>query len=310
MVSIIYSDQFLNHKTGRLHPEKPERLTAIVKAIKAASWANQIEWKEPTSLAQRDSLPWVQRVHDAKYIENVKEIADTGGGFIDMDTPVCSQSYEIALLAVNAWCDGVDTGIETGKPVFVLARPPGHHAEKETGMGFCLFSNAAIAAYYALDYPEINRVAIVDWDVHHGNGTQSLVQDSPNIAYCSLHQFPSYPGTGNASESGKFNNVLNIPLSPGSGFSEYQTAFEQKILPFLKNFSPDLLIISAGYDANQDDPLASINLHPEDYGVFTHQCLGVTHRVIMGLEGGYHLRALAQSVLATLQACLKTSLNL
>jgi acetoin utilization deacetylase AcuC-like enzyme len=171
-------------------------------------------------------------------------------------------------------------------------------------MGFCLFSNAAIAAYYALEQPGIHRVAILDWDVHHGNGTQDIVETDARIAYCSLHQSPCYPGTGKASERGSYKNVLNLPMSPGSRVAEYQAMFEQRVMPFLKEFQPDLLIVSAGYDANADDPLAGIALEPEDFGVFTKYCLQLTPRIVFGLEGGYHLTALAQSVVATMESCL------
>jgi acetoin utilization deacetylase AcuC-like enzyme len=173
-------------------------------------------------------------------------------------------------------------------------------------MGFCLFSNAAIAAHYALTQPEIHRVAILDWDVHHGNGTQASVEHHPQIAYCSLHEFPHYPGTGAANERGDYNNVLNVPMGAGSTLADYQPLFEQKIVPFLKNFQPDLLLVSAGYDAVRDDPLASICLDPEDYGVFTDYCLQMTPRILFGLEGGYDFSALAQSVVATLERCLFT----
>jgi acetoin utilization deacetylase AcuC-like enzyme len=246
----------------------------------------------------------VQQIHSFAYIKTVQEIANNGGGLLDADTPISPRSYDIALLAVSAWLDGVDQVLATQNPAFVLARPPGHHAERNTGMGFCLFSNAAIASFYALQQPGIQRVAILDWDVHHGNGTQEIVENNSQIAYCSLHQSPCYPGTGKATEQGKHNNVLNLPMPPGSTLADYQPLFEQKVMPFFQNFQPDLLIISAGYDANADDPLAGISLNPEDYGLFTHYCLQLTRRIVFGLEGGYHLTALAQSVVATIEQCL------
>lgn len=304
MLPVIYSDEFLQHNTGRFHPERPERLTAIVEALKAASWREKISWQLPTPVEERDPLPLVGKIHDPNYIKLVSAIATSGGGYLDGDTPVSARSYQVALLAVSAWLDGIDLVSRSSNPAFVLARPPGHHAEAERGMGFCLFSNAAIAAYYALEQTGISRVAILDWDVHHGNGTQDIVENHPQIAYCSLHQSPCYPGTGTASQRGAHNNVLNIPMKPGSAVVEYQQAFESQIMPFLSQFRPDLLIVSAGYDANAADPLASIELQPEDYGIFTDYCLQITRRIVFGLEGGYDLRSLAHSVVATIERCL------
>ncbi|MCL2927371.1 MAG: histone deacetylase [Trichodesmium sp. St16_bin4-tuft] len=306
MVSVIYSDEFLEHKTGILHPERPERLTAIVTALKAFPNNGQLQWHSPTPVQQRDSLlmTLLEKVHSRSHIKAVAEIADHGGGFLDTDTPVFVKSYDVALLAVSAWLDGVDLVLTNRKPTFVLARPPGHHAESIRGMGFCLFSNAAIAAHYALEKLDINKVAILDWDVHHGNGTQEIVETNENIAYCSLHQYPCYPGTGSAEEHGFYNNVLNLPMSPGSTIANYQKAFKEKVIPFLANFQPDLLIVSAGYDANHDDPLASISLQPEDYRLFTEYCLQITRKILFGLEGGYDLPSLSKSVLETIEACL------
>ncbi|MEA5598750.1 histone deacetylase [Rivularia sp. UHCC 0363] len=304
MFSLIYSDEFLEHLTGSGHPEKPERLSAIATALRSAAFSQQIEWILPTPVSENSPIPLIEEIHSPRYIRKVKEIAADGGGFLDTDTCVSPRSYDVALLAVNAWLDGVDIALETGKPAFVLARPPGHHAESDYAMGFCLFSNAAIAAFHALKKSEVNRVAILDWDVHHGNGTQAIVENNPQIAYCSLHQYPCYPGTGKSSERGINNNVLNLPIPPGSDISIYQPAFEKEVLPFLSSFQPDLLIVSAGYDANADDPLARINLQPQDYGLFTQYCLKVTSKIVFGLEGGYDLPALSRSVVATVESVI------
>lgn len=324
MLSVIYSEQFLAHNTGRFHPERPQRLTAIVEALSQAPFADQLLWQEPTPVITeadipsnlqvpapenpaiaRNIIPSILKVHSLDYVERVAKLARRGGGFLDSDTTVAEASYDTALLAVSAWLDGVDQVLDYDRRAFVLARPPGHHAERKTGMGFCLFSNAAIAAHYALTKPGIDRVAVLDWDVHHGNGTQEILQDHPHLAYCSLHQSPCYPGTGDPEEVGKYNNVLNIPMNPGSNINQYIPAFEEKVIPFLTKFAPDLLIISAGYDAAKDDPLAAINLLPEDYYAFTKYCLQVTPKICFGLEGGYHLGALSASVAATIQACLE-----
>ncbi len=305
MFPVIYSDEFLEHKTGYLHPEKPERLTAIASAIKAAAFAEQIEWRSPTPVSQAlDLMSVLQQAHSDRYIQKVQEIASTGGGYLNGDTPISPRSYDVALLAVSAWLDGINAVLANQNPAFVLARPPGHHAESDAGMGFCLFSNAAIAALYALQKPGIQRVAILDWDVHHGNGTQAIVESNEQIAYCSLHQYPCYPGTGRATERGFHNNVLNLPVPPGSDVAVYQPLFEKKIIPFLANFQPDLLIVSAGYDGNADDPLAMINLQPKDYGLFTDYCLKLTRKILFGLEGGYDFKTLSQSVVSTIERCL------
>jgi acetoin utilization deacetylase AcuC-like enzyme len=276
----------------------------VVKALKAAAWADQIDWQTPTPVQQRDLMPWVERVHHPQYVQALREFANRGGGRIDADTTVSPRSFEVAMLAVSAWMDGVDAVLAMDNPAFVLSRPPGHHAEPEQGMGFCLLSNAAIAAYYGLDQAGIERVAILDWDVHHGNGTQTIVEQHPKLAYCSTHQSPCYPGTGSAQEQGAHRNILNLPMKRGSTIADYKPAFEQKIIPFLQDFQPDLLIVSAGYDANAVDPLAGMELEPQDFGTLTQYCLQVTRRIVFGLEGGYHFDALSQSVAATIEQCL------
>ncbi|MGJ0606177.1 histone deacetylase family protein [Cylindrospermopsis raciborskii] len=302
MLPVIYSPEFLDHQTGSYHPERPERLTAIVQSLKTAEFAQKIQWLSPTPVNPQ-LMSWIEMAHSPNYIHKLAQIAGRGG-YLDGDTPISPRSYDIALLAVSAWLDGINQVLIEKNPAFVLARPPGHHAESSMGMGFCLFSNAAISALYALKQPGINRVAILDWDVHHGNGTQSIVEGYREIAYCSLHQYPAYPGTGKATETGFHQNVLNLPLAPGSDINDYQPLWKSQILPFLKSFNPDILIISAGYDAVENDPLASIRLQPEDFGLFTQYCLSVTRKILFGLEGGYDLESLSKSVNATIAACL------
>jgi acetoin utilization deacetylase AcuC-like enzyme len=303
MFPVIYSDDFLLHQTGAFHAEQPGRLTAVKSALAQVVWADRLEWKSPTPVKVRSPLPWIDRIHTPEYIQRVEQISKNGGGSIDPDTPVSPQTYDVALLAVNAWIDGVDTVMTSGEPAFVLARPPGHHAEPAYGMGFCIFSNAAIAATYALAHGA-ERVAILDWDVHHGNGTQRVVADNPQLAYCSLHEFPHYPGTGRATDRGDYDNLLNLPIDAGSSIEDYLPLFQTKVIPFLTAFDPDLLIISAGYDANYADPLANISLKPADFGIFTELCLQLTRKIVFGLEGGYDFDALGASVVATIDRCL------
>lgn len=302
--AIFYSPVFLSHDTGQIHPENAGRLTAIVQALKASPWADHLDWRDPTPADQRQVDRQIAALHDPLYLQKLQAFAADGGGYWDGDTAVSPPSYEVARLAVSAWLDGVDYVLQTGHSAFALVRPPGHHALRNSGMGFCLLANAAIAAHYAIQQPDIQRVAILDWDVHHGNGTQSLVEANPAIAYCSLHQFPAYPGTGRSTETGRHQNVLNLPMPPGSSSADYHRKFDQQAIPFLRAFNPDLLLISAGYDANAADPLASINLQPQDYATFTQFALRVTDRILFGLEGGYDYNALSQSVVATIGARL------
>ncbi len=304
MFPIFYSDQFLLHDPGDFHPESAERLIAIKAGLESEAWADQLDWRSPTPVQQRDLLPLLQRVHDSAYIDQVRQLCLQGGGQLDEDTVLSKDSYAVSLLAVSAWLDGLEMVLSSGEPAFVLARPPGHHAQRAQGQGFCIFNNEAIAATAALDEPDVHRVAILDWDVHHGNGTQTLVQDNPQVAYCSLHQSPLFPGTGTPTEHGRYNNVLNLIVFPGSTLADYEPLLEYKVLPFLTSFRPDLLIVSAGYDAIAADPLADICLQPEDYGLFSQYCLQVTRRILFGLEGGYDLEALPRAVAATIQPCL------
>ena len=307
---IIYSERFLDHDTGLYHPEKAGRLAAVVEAIANSQIAANIVWQEPTSLEVHqqnrfDLLQEVRRFHTQEYIDNLRNLTANGGGYLDGDTIACVDSYDVAMLAVSAWLDGLDLVLDSGRPAFVLARPPGHHARAHTGMGFCIFSNAAIAALSACDRLKLKRIAILDWDVHHGNGTQEAVWERSDIAYVSTHQFPFYPMTGYAHETGDHDNILNIPMRSGATISEYLPVFEKQIIPFLKNFNPDLLIISAGFDANADDPLAGVLLKPEDFGTFTKLCLEVTPKILFGLEGGYDFDSLSRSVIAVIEQCLK-----
>ena len=320
---IFYSSLFTAHDTGVGHPENAGRLRAAVDYLKECqqtdakdyAWARHLVWTEPSN---RSVLEHVYRVHDDRYVQALEAFADQGGGRIDSDTVVSAQSYQAALLAVAAWLDGIDWVWQQQASAFALTRPPGHHAERDRGMGFCLLNNAAIAAHYAISSsstgssstgsePGIRKVAILDWDVHHGNGTQHLIESNPQLAYCSFHQSPAYPGTGQTSETGQFNNVLNLPVPPGSQLSDYRQLWHQCAYPFLSDFGADLLIVSAGYDANQADPLAGVCLQPSDYAWFTQACQSLTPALLFGLEGGYDYAALSESIAATIRAALQSS---
>ncbi|WP_017326125.1 histone deacetylase [Synechococcus sp. PCC 7336] len=301
MLPVYYTDTFLEHLTGPDHYERPARLTTIVQALKTAPFCDLLEWREPPA----GSLADIARVHPPAYIETVKTLAESGGGMLDPDTPVSPKSYAAALLAVGAWIEGTRAAIATNQPAFVLCRPPGHHAEPSQGMGFCLFANAAIAALNALDRDDIHRVAVFDWDVHHGNGTQAIFWDNPNTAYASIHQSPLYPGTGKAEETGAHNNICNVPMPAGSTWADYKVAVETRIVPFIKSFNPDVLLVSAGFDCGEGDPLAEIKLPPSAFGAMAALCLDVTPRCMFGLEGGYLLENLERGWLSVTEACLK-----
>lgn len=290
-MNIIYSEKFLQHDTGTSHPECSARLNTVVSRLKNGKYQDQLTWVEPNPCSVDDLL----KIHTQQHISKVKTVCENGGGFLDADTPVCPESYEVALLSAGAWLTGIDF-VKKNESSFVLSRPPGHHAEADKAMGFCLFSNAALTATAALENPNIGKVAIFDWDVHHGNGTENIVKSNPDILYTSIHQFPFYPGTGFESIKGDHNNVINVPLSSGCRWSDYETAMEEKILPGILSFNPDLIIISAGFDAHLSDPLAGMNLTSEDFGKLTEMMLDIQPNLIFGLEGGYNLNALAESV--------------
>jgi acetoin utilization deacetylase AcuC-like enzyme len=301
VISVIYSDKFLEHDTGGWHPESPERLTAIVNSLKNSGYSAQLEWAAPLP-ATEEELEWV---HTRDHIEYVRQVALRGGGFLDGDTPVSAGSYDIALLSAGAWMMGVDIVLEKKQSAFVVSRPPGHHAERERGMGFCLFNNCALAVKYALQSEGINRVAVFDWDVHHGNGTQQILDLDERTAYCSIHQSRFYPGTGAREDCGPFNNVLNIPMPAGSDGDDYINLFEKEIGPFFNKFNPDMLIISAGFDACINDQLAGMNVETGDFGKLTNLCREIFPNLLVGLEGGYDLESLGSASVAVVKELLK-----
>ncbi len=296
----------VEHDPGSHHPESPARLRAVADALADPAFDALLRREAPR--ATREQL---ERVHPAGYVDFVlSSIPAEGHAAIDADTSVSSGSGEAALRAAGALCAAVDA-VVAGEAVnaFCAVRPPGHHAEPDRPMGFCLFSNAAIGASHARAVHRLARVAVVDFDVHHGNGTQAAFWDEQDLLFASTHQSPLYPGTGSAGERGAHNNVLNVPLAPGSGSEAFRQAMGERVLPRLAAFEPQLILISAGFDAHRDDPLAGLNFDESDFAWATeeicriadHACRG---RVVSTLEGGYDLTALARSAAAHVSALM------
>jgi acetoin utilization deacetylase AcuC-like enzyme len=298
MVTRLYSHPvFLDHLTPPGHPERPDRLRAIARVLDDERFSALDRVEAP--LCDRATLLYG---HPEDYVARLEALVpDSGLARIDADTSMSPKSWEAALTAVGAANAAVDDVFEgRADNVFVAARPPGHHAERLTAMGFCLFNNAAIAARHAQRRHGAERVAIVDWDVHHGNGTQDIFWADPTVLYCSTHQMPLYPGTGAVSEQG-VGNIVNAPLTPDSGGELFRDAFLSRVLPAIDSFRPDLIIISAGFDAHHRDPLAEINLTEADFDWATGQLMDRAarfcgNRVVSLLEGGYDLQGLAFSV--------------
>jgi len=307
MPTLLYSHPaFLAHDPGPHHPERPERLRAIHAALEREAF-QALERRE----APRAGKAQIARVHGARYIDWVLEqIPKEGWAGLDADTIVSPGSGEAALRAAGAVCAAVDAVVQgEARNAFCAVRPPGHHAEPEHAMGFCLFNNVAIGAAHARAVHGLQRVAVVDFDVHHGNGTQAAFEADPDYFYASTHQWPLYPGTGQAHERGIANNIVNVPLAPFSGSAEFRAAVERQVLPALDAFKPELVLISAGFDAHLRDPLASLNLVEEDYAWVTRKLCELAERhaksrIVSSLEGGYDLRALASSVAAHVAALM------
>jgi acetoin utilization deacetylase AcuC-like enzyme len=294
----------LRHSAGPGHPESPARLQSVLAALDDADFAALARTEAPR--ATREQLA---RVHEATLIDNIFANAPEQG-FVrfDADTVMSPDSLEAALRAAGAVCAAVDAAIDgAATRAFCAVRPPGHHATRKTAMGFCLFNNVAVGAAHALARG-IERVAIVDFDVHHGNGTQDIFWNEPRVLYASTHQSPLYPGTGTRAETG-VGNIVNAPLPPQSGSAEFHAAFDQVVLPALRTFKPQLVIISAGFDAHRLDPLADLNLDAEDYAWATRELVDIatkyaSGRVVSSLEGGYSLTALRESTIAHVGALM------
>ncbi len=300
----VHHPSSLEHDTGP-HPENANRVRAIEAALERAGWLGLERVEAPA--ATRDQL---LRVHPAEHVERIRRLSEDGGGMIDMDTVVSAGSYAAALHAAGGAVHAVDRLLGDGAGfAFGGLRPPGHHAETTTAMGFCLFNNVAVAARHAIASTHIERVLVLDWDVHHGNGTQEIFYDSPEVLYASIHQSPLYPGTGAASETGAGEGegyTVNLPVPPGSGPAEFLALVEHVVAPVAREYRPGLIALSAGYDAHRADPLAECMLDEGTYGAMaaTMRDLGAElgAPVLVCLEGGYDLGALAASVVATLSA--------
>jgi len=297
----------LNHLTPPGHPERPDRLRAIERAFADEQFRSLIRAEAPAA-----DLDTIALCHPMAYVTAIRDASPKNGMVqLDADTSMSPGSFEAALRAAGGGVHAVDEVVAgRASNAFVATRPPGHHTETARPMGFCLFNNASIAARYAQKRHGIDHAAVVDFDVHHGNGSQDIFWSDKTVMYCSTHQMPLYPGTGARSERGAHDTVVNAPLSPGDGGPQFREAFESTILPRLRNFQPELIVISAGFDAHQRDPLANLNLLEADFLWATQKIMEVAQasangRVVSMLEGGYDLEGLANSAAAHVSALMQ-----
>jgi len=302
--AIFTSETSLNHKTGSGHPENPERVKAVIENLKKNK---NLIWKKPSKF--NNNILTI--AHSKEYIENVqKAFPSNSFVYLDGDTIVSPGSKEATIDAVGSIISAID-GVEKKefKNAFCVVRPPGHHAEKNKAMGFCIYNNVAIGARYLINHYKYQKVAIIDFDVHHGNGTQDIFFDDKKVLYISTHQYPYYPGTGGENEKGKYNNIFNIPLPAGTNSEEYLNVYEH-VLKKLNEFKPNFILFSAGFDAHKNDPLAQLKLNSKDYYEITKRTLEYSKKfcdgkVVSILEGGYDLNALADSANEHVKALLE-----
>ena len=307
---LVYHPQYLEHDMGAGHPESPDRLRAVVARLEHSGVLSRLARIEPFPASDE----WITQVHTVSYVETLKRRAPTSGRVsLDPDTSMSSGSLAAAYLAAGGALAAADAVVAGSvEHAFCAVRPPGHHAEHDRAMGFCLFNNVAIAARYLQRRHAMARVLIVDWDVHHGNGTQHTFEDDPTVLFFSTHQYPFYPGTGRATETGEGRGAgatINVPMNAGEGDDTYREVFQKVLLPAADAFQPDFVIVSAGFDAHKDDPLASMGLTEEGYADLTRMVVSIARRHSRGrllscLEGGYNLQALAASVERHLLALL------
>lgn len=300
-MTLLYHDPiFQTHDTGA-HPENAGRLAAVDERLTAGDLIHQC--RRPDWIAAQATQ--IERVHDAEHVQAVSQFATAGGGRIEVDTVVSPHSFDVALRAAGAVCDAVQRVLnEEDETALCLVRPPGHHALRDAPMGFCLFNNVAIGARLAIDEFELDRVLIIDWDVHHGNGTQASFWTDPQVGFFSIHRFPFYPGTGDEAESGAgdgLGSTLNLPISFGTPVRDYLSHFETELTKFADKLRPQLILLSAGFDAHQADPVGSLGLESEHFGELTRIVKSIAHahcneRLVSVLEGGYNPAMLAESV--------------
>ena len=300
----VYSDRFLEHDTGDAHPERPDRLRAVTKRLHASGLWGQLSHLpfEPATVEQAAA------VHDEAYLARVKRACERHAAYVDsVDSAIAPVSYEIALLAAGGAIAAVDAVMKgTVRNAFAALRPPGHHAERDRSMGFCLINNVAVAAEHLARTHGLQRVAIIDIDVHHGNGTQHIFEERSDVLFVSLHEHPMYlyPGSGFAHDVGRGAGTgftLNVPLDPNADDARYRHVFQTMVLPLLEGFDPQFVLVSAGFDATPDDPLAHLNLTPQGYQWLARQLVSLAEkhcggRIVSVLEGGYDLRSLAECV--------------
>jgi acetoin utilization deacetylase AcuC-like enzyme len=308
-IALVTHPACLAHDTGPGHPERIERLGAVLAALDAAAIPGLIREEAP-----RASADQLAAVHDRTFVDALLalEVPEGGHAALDADTVLSSGSIEAALRAAGAVIRGVDLVVEgRADAAFAAVRPPGHHAEPDRAMGFCLFNSIAVAALHARRQHGLARIAVADFDVHHGNGTQAAFWHDPALFFASSHQSPLYPGSGARHERGAAGNIANAPLEPGSGSKEFRAAWSRDLLPAIDAFAPDLLLVSAGFDAHAADPLAQMRLEADDYAWLTRELVALADRhcggrIVSTLEGGYDLHALAECTIAHLRALDRT----
>ncbi len=304
---LVFHPACLDHVPPLGHPERPDRLRAIERALESEKFSNLAREQAPMA-----ALDTIALCHPMEYVEQIRDVAPREGMVrLDADTAMSPGSFEAALRAAGGAVFAVDEVVtRRAANAFVATRPPGHHAETARPMGFCFFNNAAIAVRHAQKKHGLGRVALVDFDVHHGNGSQDIFWSDSTVLYCSTHEMPLYPGTGARNERGEHGNIVNAPLHSGDGGPEFRAAIESAILPRVEEFKPDMIVISAGFDAHMRDPLATLNLAEEDFGWVTERLMEIADRTASGrvvsvLEGGYDLEALARSAAAHVTALMR-----